>query len=120
MSGGPPLPVVWGSYEVCESCGFTRARLSQLLASERFPVPLGTVNKGRTAVWLADDVMRWQAEREQDPRRKRRLEAVRVYRRTGRIAEASRATGAKPDSVRKWLREIGEKTPREKTRDVKR
>ena len=116
-------PELWGSAEIREALGWsTRRHLQLARETQSFPRPVATINAGRTEVWLAADVRAWAAEH-LDPKRRpkwRREEAVRLYRR-GKgvtITSIARQLQAKDDSVRRWLRDAGEKLPSEKRRDA--
>jgi hypothetical protein len=105
---------LWASQEVCSSLGWSREHLRRARDTQGFPEPVAVVAGGQIAVWDASAVRAWWEE--QDPTRARewrRAEAVRMYRRGKRIADISRALNAKPDSIRKWLRNAGEQTPRD-------
>lgn len=109
---------LWAPMDVCEALGWTRKRLGQVRADEskQFPAPAALVQNGSLAIWRAQDVRDWQMEHV-DPKSSRtwrQAEALRVYRRSGVIAEAARAVGAKDDTVRAWLRKAGEVLPSER------
>jgi predicted DNA-binding transcriptional regulator AlpA len=55
-----PMPLeLWGSGEIVAHCGISHVTFRRWRDSGRFPDPLGVVNRGRTAVWDADDVRAW-------------------------------------------------------------
>ena len=109
---------LWASQEVREALGWsTRRHLQLARESGGFPEPVAVVAGGTIAVWLASDVRKWAAE--QPPSRSwRREEAVRLYRRGFIQAEICRQLKAKPDSVRKWLKDAGETLPSERRSDA--
>jgi len=110
-----PAPLeLWAPQEVCDALGWNRTQLARARGKD-FPKPVALVAGGSIAVWFAQDVRDWKLA--QDPSRDpewRRAEALRVYRRTGVVAKAAAAVEAKPDTIRKWLRDAGESLPSER------
>lgn len=108
-SGGTQALELWASHEVCESFGWTRARLKAARDTQAFPEPVAVVSKGAVAVWDAADCRAWWEENGKPSRAWRRAEAVRMYRRHGNASRVARDLKANRDSVVKWLRDAGEK-----------
>jgi prophage regulatory protein len=51
---------LWGTAEIQERLGVTRARASQIVSRRGFPEPYVVLRMGQ--VWLADDVAAWIAK----------------------------------------------------------
>jgi prophage regulatory protein len=51
---------LWGTAEIQERLGVTRARASQIVSRRGFPEPYVVLRMGQ--VWLADDVEAWIAK----------------------------------------------------------
>lgn len=111
---------LWAPQDVCQALGWNRTQLKRAREDESkaFPAPADLVQGGTLAIWHAQDVRDWQLEHVDERRSRawRQAEALRVYRRTGVVAEAARAVGAKADTIRAWLREAGEQLPSERSK----
>jgi hypothetical protein len=103
-------PDVVGPAEARELLGgISRQRMHQLERHQEFP-PHTELEIGR--VWHRVDVIAFQQAR-LEPRRRLIVRALTTYRATGVIAEAARAAGVRPYTVRRWFRELGVPLPRD-------
>jgi hypothetical protein len=113
-------PELWASAEICDALAWTRRHLQLAREAGDFPEPLGVVARGKIAVWDAAQVRRWFADSGASERRRewRRDQALRLYRRGMAINAICRQLHAKPDTIRKWLKDAGETLPGERQRDA--
>ena len=101
-------PDIYGAAEAVELLGISRARLYQLLQTDK-AFPKGTI-LAAGVVWDGPELRAYDRDR-RAPKQARASAILRTYRATGKIKTTARATGYDVKTVRKALREVGEIPP---------